>query len=304
MSNLARRALHGNEPGNLSQSEDDVDQNNTCNRQPAHNFEEGTSSADELEESITHENPCTPKPTNQSRKRSISTPRPSSRPKQDHSINEPQNGIGIKLALAGVLFGLMVVYGYGTSIIEEKQCAFKDLRTKYPLQQEKVWKALQKGLEGLINKKDKHPSVFLFLHQDPKLQKLIDQIAIEASMCFGGPRKLIYMKKEDMKDYSLAIEQFKAKMNDGKVFLIVNLNDISPNGARALHTICDTYSPLVNDAVIFLSLQTFNTTAVNNSVKLATDTLYDLWDKELRDHELDPLITRVTDQVLHLSSQS
>lgn len=42
-----------------------------------------------------------------------------------------------------------------------------------------------KGIEGLINKKDKHPSVFLFLHQDPKLEKLIDEIAIEASMCFG-----------------------------------------------------------------------------------------------------------------------
>ncbi|EDX11122.1 uncharacterized protein LOC6738737 [Drosophila simulans] len=301
MSNLARRPLHSNEPGALSQSKDDVDQEHSYNKQPAQSYEEGTSSADELEESESHDEPGTPKPTDQSRRRSISTSRPSSRQEHHRSINEPHNSIGIKLALAGVLFGLMVVYGYGSSIIEEKQCGFKDLRPKYPQQQEKVWRALQKGIEGLINKRDKHPSVFLFLHQDPKLEKLIDEIAVEASMCFGGPRKLIHMNKEHMKEYGLAIEQFKSKINDGKVFLIVNLNEIAPNGARALHTICDTYSPLVEDAVIFLSLRTFNTTAVNNSVKLATDTLYDLWDQELGDHELDPLITRVTDQVLHLS---
>jgi len=135
------------------------------------------------------------------------------------------------------------------------------------------------------------------------------------------------MKKEDfgpgMKDYGLAIERFKANVKEGKVFLIVNLNDVSsisyiilrypkelpnlqiaPSGARALHTICDTYSPIVEDAVIFLTLRTFNTTAVSNSVQLATDTLYDLWAKELGDNELDPLITRVTDQVLHLRSNS
>lgn len=135
------------------------------------------------------------------------------------------------------------------------------------------------------------------------------------------------MSKEDfgpaLDNYGLAIERFKAKVKDGKVFLIVNLNEvrneshvslnsfvfntfcdpqIAPNGARALHTICDTYSPLVEDAVIFLTLRTFNTTAVRNSVELATDTLYDLWSKELGDNELDPLITRVTDQVLLLNS--
>jgi len=39
------------------------------------------------------------------------------------------------------------------------------------------------------------------------------------------------MKKEDfgpgMKDYGLAIERFKANVKEGKVFLIVNLNDVS-----------------------------------------------------------------------------
>ncbi|KAH8361663.1 hypothetical protein KR084_012534 [Drosophila pseudotakahashii] len=305
MSELRRRALHVETPRTPTLSRDEVDQNNTLILESANSYEEGTSSAGEQEESDTQE-----ETGNLSRRSSIPTPRPSSKQEHHHSINEPQgtNGLYIKLALAGVLFGLFFVYVWGSSVEGEKQCAFNSLRKNQPQQPEKVWKALQKGVEGLINKKDKHPSVFLFLHQDPKLQKLIDAIAVEASVCFGSPRQLIHMKKEDfgpdMKDYGLAIERFKANVKEGKVFLIVNLNDIAPSGARALHTICDTYSPIVEDAVIFLTLRTFNTTAVNNSVKLATDTLYDLWSQELGDNELDPLITRVTDQVLHLSSNN
>ncbi|XP_016924732.3 uncharacterized protein TORIP [Drosophila suzukii] len=311
MSDLKRRPLHHDTPRTLSQSRDEVDQNNTLILESANSYEEGTSSAGEQEESESQEQEEASEDENLSRRHSIPTPTPSSKQEQHHSINEQQgmNGLSIKLALAGALFGLFFVYVWGgSSVIGEKQCAFKSLRGNHPQQPEIVWKALQKGVEGLINKKAKHPSVFLFLHQNPQLQKLIDAIAVEASACYGGPRQLIHMKKEDfgpgMKDYGLAIERFKANVKEGKVFLIVNLNDIAPSGARALHTICDTYSPIVEDAVIFLTLRTFNTTAVSNSVQLATDTLYDLWAKELGDNELDPLITRVTDQVLHLRSNS
>ncbi|XP_016971134.1 uncharacterized protein LOC108038801 [Drosophila rhopaloa] len=307
MSGLKRRALHDDTPTTISQAKDEVDINNTYIRESANSYEEGTSSAGEQEEDETQEDPETPEAGDVFRRRSIPTPSPILN--QKHHINEVQGGNGLyfALALAGVLVGSLLVY-VGSNFIAEKQCAFKSLRGNKPQQPEQVWKALQMGIEGLINKRDKHPSVFLFLHQDPKLQKLIDAIAAEASVCFGGPSQLIHMNKEDfgsnMNDYGLAIERFKAKVKDGKVFLIVNLNEIAPSGARALHTICDTYSPIVEDTVIFLTLRTFNTTAAPNSVQLATDTLYDLWGKELGDNELDPLITRVTDQVLHLSGST
>ncbi|XP_016955811.1 uncharacterized protein LOC108028464 [Drosophila biarmipes] len=311
MSELKRRPLHDDSPRTLSQPRAEVDQNNQFTLECVNSYEEGTSSAGEQEESESQEQVEDSEDGNVSRRNSIPTPKPSLTQEHHHSIHEPQgtNGLYIKLALAGALFGLLFVYVWGGSSVKgDKQCAFKDLRQNNPQQPEIVWRALQTGVEGLINKRDKHPSVFLFLHQDPKLQKLIDAIAVEASACYGGPRQLIHMKKEDfgpdMKDHGLAIERFKAKVKDGKVFLIVNLNDIAPSGALALHTICDTYSPVVEDAVIFLTLRTFNTTAVKNSVQLATDTLYDLWAKELQDNELDPLITRVTDQVLHLRSVS
>ncbi|XP_022218086.1 uncharacterized protein LOC111071193 [Drosophila obscura] len=203
----------------------------------------------------------------------------------------------------------MVAWQYSnTADTADKSCAFEKLRKIEPIQSERVWKPLQKGIEGLINKRDPRPSVFLFLHQDKSLKTLIDDIATEASGCFGGPGKPIHMNKDDFVsqtgDYGFAIEQFKKKIKEGKVFVIVNLNEIPPSSARALHTICDTYNPIAADSVIFLTLHTSNTKDTGNSVELAKETLYELWGTQLLDNELDPLITRVTDQVLHLHSKS
>ncbi|XP_034657963.1 uncharacterized protein LOC117894825 isoform X1 [Drosophila subobscura] len=209
-------------------------------------------------------------------------------------------GIGIPLM---IIILSMAAWYY---IYAEKSCAFKTQRGIEPKQSDRVWMALQKGIEGLINKRDPRPSVFLFLHQEEELKTLIDEIATEASRCFGGPGKPVHMNKDDFVpkngDYGFAIEQFKKKLQEGNVFLIVNLNEIPPRSARALHPICDTYNPIAADAVIFLTLHTSSTTDTGNSVELARQTLYELWGTQLQDNELEPLITRVTDQVLHLNS--
>ncbi|EDV41102.1 uncharacterized protein Dana_GF10850 [Drosophila ananassae] len=289
----------------------------------AHSYEEGSSSASEPEtnkeedQPVAPETPATPK----IRGRSPRTPRTGesfqrnrsgSRPSVDLTINEenqtPKAWLGVVFV---IVIAIISVY-FNKSVnkndkVSRKTCAFEGLRRKLPTQPEIVWRALQNGIEGLVNKEANRPSVFLFLHDDQRQQKLIGDIANEASSCFGGPSQLIHMSKEDFGlengDYGLAIERFKAKVNKGsKVFLIVNLNELPPNGARALHTICDVYSPLVEDAVIFLTLRAARTRSAKNSVTLAMDTLYKLWEKELRDNELDPLLARVTDQVLHLNS--
>ncbi|KAH8239790.1 hypothetical protein KR032_007968 [Drosophila birchii] len=315
MNDLKRRPLHAKRPSTPSEPEEQVD-NRTLISESGGGYEEGTSSSGEQETRDDETPPATPPgtpaaPADRSRRQSLPPFSPESRQqyKDERLPTEPSsNGLYYVAAFAGILVGCYFAFAVARAPELEgfKTCSFTSLRNVQPKQPDKVWLALQKGIEGLINKKDAHPSVFLFLHQNPKLQKLIDAIASEASECYGGPSQLIHMSKEDfgpgLDNYGLAIERFKAKVKDGKVFLIVNLNEIAPNGARALHTICDTYSPIVEDAVIFLTLRTFNTTAARNSVALATDTLYDLWSKELSDNELDPLITRVTDQVLHLNS--
>ncbi|KAH8264802.1 hypothetical protein KR038_001701 [Drosophila bunnanda] len=316
MKDLKRRAIHDQRPTTPSEQEDQVD-NRTLISESGGGYEEGTSSSGEQETRDDVTPPATPpgtpaSPADRFRRQSLPPFGGACTPESaQHSKDEQlpsSNRLLYGAAFAVILVGCCLAFAPAPAPAPAttlKTCSFKSLRNSQPKQQDKVWLALQTGIEGLINKKDIHPSVFLFLHQNPRLQKLIDAIASETSKCYGGPSQLIHMSKEDfglgVDNAGLAIERFKAKVKDGKVFLIVNLNEIAPNGARALHTICDTYSPIVEDAVIFLTLRTFNTTAARNVVELATDTLYDLWSKQLGDHELDPLITRVTDQVLHLN---
>ncbi|EDW73344.1 uncharacterized protein Dwil_GK16704 [Drosophila willistoni] len=186
-----------------------------------------------------------------------------------------------------------------------KSCSFAKLQ-KENQQSENVWKALKVGIENMLNKKQVTPNVYLFLYQDPSLEKLTEEIASETSRCFGY-EKVIKMDREDFitegDDYGYAIRRYKEKIEDGKVLAIINLTELPANAARALHTICDTVSPIAEDVVIFLTLKLLKQVNPNkNSVQLALDTLKELWGTQLSSNELDPLIIRVMDQVLHLKS--
>ncbi|XP_034482490.1 uncharacterized protein LOC117787960 [Drosophila innubila] len=190
-----------------------------------------------------------------------------------------------------------------------KTCDFKELRRQLPLQSTDVWEALQINIQLLLNKRIDSPNIYLFLHSSEsngsKIQKLIQDIALETSKCFDG-RPPIKMSLKDFEtqngdDYGYPIEQYKNKLKDGNVFLIEKLNDIPPNAARALHTICETHSPIDPDVVIFLTLRTNLLTAGRNAATLADLTLRELW-KDVPDHELGALITRVIDQVLLLQA--
>ncbi|KAH8371941.1 hypothetical protein KR093_009376, partial [Drosophila rubida] len=185
-----------------------------------------------------------------------------------------------------------------------KSCSFGALRQEQPLQSDDVWSTLRTSNELLLNKLAKSPNVYLLLHsakdRGEQMQKLIHDIAFETSKCFNGKRpiemSLLDFKTQDGDDYGYPIEQYKSKLKQGNVFLIVNLNDAT---ARALHTICETYSPIAPDVVIFLTLYTDLPTAGGIPTQVAVNTLSKLWSK-IPDNERGALITRVTDQVLLL----
>lgn len=253
---MQRKPIHEGSPGAFNQFKE------LNNEEGAHSYEEGSSSASELETNKEEDQPVVPKTpqTPKIRGRSPRTPRTGesfqrnrsgSRPSVDLTINEETQ---TSKAWIGVVFVLVIaifsVYANKNDKVSRKTCTFEGLREKLPTQPDKVWNALQKGIEGLINKEVNRPSVFLFLYEDQRQQKLIGDIATEASSCFGkwnrqkskvfntdyrvtgGPSQLIHMRKEDFGlesgDHGLAIERFKAKVNKGsKVFLIVNLNEVS-----------------------------------------------------------------------------
>lgn len=191
MKDLKRRGLHDEGPTTRSEPEDQVDNRTLICEQEA-GYEEGTSSSGEQEAIDDETPPGTPEePADLSRRQSIPPFGPDfTQESAQHSRHEQLtsnngNGLLYGAAVAGILVGCFFAYVWAPAPGTFKTCAFKSLRNSPPQQSEKVWLALQKGIEGLINKKDIRPSVFLFLHQDAKLQKLINAIAAEASECYG-----------------------------------------------------------------------------------------------------------------------
>ncbi|XP_018799442.1 PREDICTED: uncharacterized protein LOC108975420 isoform X2 [Bactrocera latifrons] len=142
---------------------------------------------------------------------------------------------------------------------KEKTCSFEMLHQKYKNQHSKIWHTLSSGVENILRDRTKSPFVNLFVHNDNrKLKSIVGEIAKETSQCFGG--QLIEMSELDftspraMEDYGYAILKFKEKIQKGRVALIINLNAIPAEAAPALHTICDTHSPVAENIVIYLTL--------------------------------------------------
>ncbi|XP_065360367.1 uncharacterized protein TORIP [Calliphora vicina] len=209
-----------------------------------------------------------------------------------------------------ILLGLVVVFAVYFALPKEeikkvKYCSFENLQKLYPQEKPKTWRTLKVGIESILNERVQQPAVYLFAHHGgQQVFQLIKDIAVQASGCFGKQMVPIEMQSNDFistpgveDDYGYAIKKYKAKIKEGNVILIANLNEIPAEAARALHTICDTHSPIAKDVVIFLTL-TIPPYTEGSATAKAEDTLRELWALKLGNNELDPLITRVTDQVI------
>ncbi|XP_067612988.1 uncharacterized protein TORIP [Eurosta solidaginis] len=187
----------------------------------------------------------------------------------------------------------------------EKKCTYEKLINDYPQQDPKMWRRVSIAVENILNKRSSAPLVQLFVHQgDSGMESLVRKIAKETSDCFGENSHLVEMTMDDftsakvVEDYGHIVEAFKTKIKNGKVVVIVDLNKIPPKAARALHTICDVHTPIAKEEfAIFLTLVT---PANGNPVANAENTLDHLWGTKLERNELDPLKTRVTDDVIAL----
>lgn len=116
--------------------------------------------------------------------------RPQSPAKQPQNLeNKESRSSNLKLILYAFLFILPLLLGIFTMKPKLKTCDFKELRQQLPLQSAEVWNTLKINIELLMNKRIKSPNIYLFLHTSEnsggKLQKLIQDIALETSKCFG-----------------------------------------------------------------------------------------------------------------------
>lgn len=83
--------------------------------------------------------------------------------------------------------------------------------------------------------------------------------------------------------------------------MVNDVNQLPFGVAPAFHMLCDSENPWTKPAAIYFSIQVPDGVQVteDNLDHLAIRLLKDQW-KELPSNILDPLITRITDQVLYV----
>ncbi|XP_075161193.1 torsin interacting protein [Haematobia irritans] len=310
-----RRSIHRNE--NSNQSRDVSPDPNEIGDSQAEYDSTGEYSASDFED---YERGVSlgPKEIRESFNMSRSVPRTPQRPKisktssympEDTIIYEPQSSsmkifspwpLTILIVIFSALSGVYVL-GNGSN---KRLCTFDSLQTQYPSQDSKVWQTLKFGIESILNKERNTPVVYLFAHYgDNQMHEIVKDIASHTSHCFGKEMNPVEMNKEDFTsfeaktDYGTVIEKYKLKIKEGRVILIANLNEIPAEAARAFHAICDA-----EDSVVVFLTMIIPQVDHKKVDKIAENTLNELWGSSLERNELDPLIIRVTDQVIFLKT--
>ncbi|XP_053663760.1 uncharacterized protein LOC128712921 [Anopheles marshallii] len=188
------------------------------------------------------------------------------------------------------------------------------LEERYTTIDENLWDLLNVVVHrATTHDKKPQPGTILFLHYGPTviLDGFIHSVSNITASCFGGsePITLVgkYFKQPDFQeDYGVIVSQQKEALLKHGVMVVRNFEDVPALAAQAFHTICDTEEPLVHRAVIYLTLDMLKASNVSkppseqSATAEAEKLLRELWKDSMGPAFLEPLITRLTENVYRI----
>uniref|UniRef100_A0A182WHY4 Uncharacterized protein n=1 Tax=Anopheles minimus TaxID=112268 RepID=A0A182WHY4_9DIPT len=215
-------------------------------------------------------------------------------------------------------FALKLVNGGSWNVTKAKtfttcEDLFK-LEERYTTVDEKLWDILNVSVRrATANDETREPGTVLFLHYGPTviMDNLINSVSNITASCFGALDPITldgkYFKRSDLQeDYGMFLTQQKEALLQRGVMVVRNIEDVPASVAQAFHTICDTEEPLVDRAIIYLTLDMFKAAAVTrpsreqSASEEAEKMLHKLWKDSLGPAVLAPLITRLTENVYRI----
>ncbi|XP_053674348.1 uncharacterized protein LOC128724650 [Anopheles nili] len=246
-----------------------------------------------------------------SKQRKLSISGPSTR-KPLQSIRRASLDEGVAL----IVFCVAIVFSKSTVPTISKSSAscesFLSLGKDYKNVDDNLWYTLDVCLHRSTDAHKPEPGTVLFLHNRPTamVDEFITRITNITACNFGGTRPIIlngkYFHRADIQqDYGVFVQQQKTTLLEQGVMVVRNLEDIPAKAAQAFHTICDTEEPLVEKAIIYLSLDTSKTVSrmdfgERSATAEAEHLLQEMWKNDLRPEFLNPLIVRLTENVYRI----
>lgn len=99
------------------------------------------------------------------------------------------------------------------------------------------------------------------------------------------------------------IEKIANTLETHKIIVVTDVQHIPAKLAQGFHFLVDQYNPKIREAVYVLTLKIPSHLKSSRPVEAAENTLRECW-KELKNDLLQPLITRVTNQVLPVMAEN
>ncbi|XP_055630154.1 uncharacterized protein LOC129770968 isoform X2 [Toxorhynchites rutilus septentrionalis] len=195
---------------------------------------------------------------------------------------------------------------------KQKHCDnFLKLGSKYPVADLMVWKTLNISVNRAFYRDPGESTTFIFLHNSSAIEdSFLEDIIRVTSECNGG-RQPIRLNSADFINTGIAqnhtafLEQHKKLLEENGILVVQNLDQIPPRDAKVFFTICDSYEPLVQETIIFFTLDVshqpeYATNSQRSATEIAEKILKKMWQNELNENMLIPLLTRLTDNVFKI----
>lgn len=169
----------------------------------------------------------------------VSTLKKTNHPKEIGLISK------IILILFLILLSIFVTYTYvmptttNTDLIivnNRKLCNLSRIESKFPNQNQKLWRAIKIGIETTINDDPTKPSVYLFVYNDGKtVSRFMEQIIYLARNCMETSIDPIVLSRNDLSgiemknDYGVVIAEYQSKLLNSGVLLVNDLDQVGYN---------------------------------------------------------------------------
>lgn len=214
-------------------------------------------------------------------------------------------------ALYSILIVIVVtisIIWYGVSInsLTDNACALDSYKDQ------DIFSNLYSGI--LEMKKFKKPSVFILLYKNSSedaLERILHNVSAHVNCVLqkgindAESIPIVLTAKELhlpelMEDYGIFIDKYKSELQKKNVMIVKNLDEVPWSVVGAFHSICDQYSPLVEQSVIIFTIKVED--FPEKELEFVETILKHKWWGLKEDH-FEPLFARISSMILKIYSQ-
>ncbi|XP_067205647.1 uncharacterized protein TORIP isoform X2 [Linepithema humile] len=172
----------------------------------------------------------------------------------------------------------------------------KNVKAKFHNQESDSWNDISSAINEVVSRSPKVPSIILlFANETNTMDCLATELAHVSSSILHTDHPKNFNPEDFGDNAGDVINTLKKNFPPVKVIVIRDILNINAEAIKALHFLCDKVSPLIDEAIYILTMQTNNYQPSKKRLTFVEDYIRRKLSKSIDQDILMPLITRITD---------